>query len=482
MRRILSSLNVLLCLVAFSLIVGFAEPILRAQQDTAKKAEKKDNAREVSVLNRNNYPKLASCQSTQLDHPEAEAKANIARGDLRPFAVFGFTPGDIPGVFCPSGNYRTDGRDGIDSRGGTFVSDVPDACGSHSFSNAPRNRMEAYNRTLAADRRFQKITGCRPSTYCEEKYRKGFGDPKAADPKCPAEPRILYGVARQQPSTELVDVLKEFRSRTPRSRDAITDAFIGALQQAKWDNARLLLAAGADINGRAINAYPDNRKWLPSPLAAALDQNIDQKAKGPMVKWLLSKGADFSNPEAYKALNWAASENNVEAVAQLLARGADPNGGLPKKMQDIYAQAAIPSEAAYSYGPSPLYSAIYQAMLYRRSASNSAHEKLHRAEINVVVIYRAGGRFVANRAVSELREQPNLNIVSVLLAAAHREGRLRELIDYMMLSDSDGFSFSSYDREQRKALLWYLEQVKNCKDIRPVPEIDHVKLCTGGNV
>ena len=111
-----------------------------------------------TALNPHGLSRVAVCESIVIEDPAAEARANIAKEDRRPYMVYGFTPGDVPGVYCASGNYRMEGRVGI------FVSDLPDACGGYVFSNASPDKMQAYNRVLASDAAFQKITGCRPST------------------------------------------------------------------------------------------------------------------------------------------------------------------------------------------------------------------------------------------------------------------------------------------------------------------------------
>lgn len=74
-------------------------------------------------LNPNDFPELSMCAAIPLKDQVGEAKANIEKGDLRPFATYGFFASDVPGVYCPAGNYN------LERRAGTFVSDMPDACG-----------------------------------------------------------------------------------------------------------------------------------------------------------------------------------------------------------------------------------------------------------------------------------------------------------------------------------------------------------------
>lgn len=433
-------------------------------------------------LNPNGLPQIEACKSIKLNDPVAEAKANITKGDRRPFTVYGFTPGDVPGVFCPNGNYR------MESRGGTFVSDIPDACGKNSFSNAPPDAMRTYNRTLAADPKFQEITGCRPASYCEEQYRKGYSSPKERDPKCPAEPEVLSRLAQQSDPAKLSEALQDFADRSPRSRDAITVAFIGAIGRAKWKNTEILLRAGADVNGKAYAGYSDARAWLGSPLAQVFNQNDDQAAKIPRARWLISRGADFRNPESSRALLWAASSNDIEAVNFLLAQGASVHGGYPEKELDQLAKGDIKSAGGgYGYAPTPFYAAIRQATLdwAQRSPKEIAHARSEnrKGRINAVTLYRAGGRFSVGTYYDELRRKPDIKVASIILATAHREGRLEDLIERLLYPNGREAPVLSLDASpELNALIDYLQTVDACPTIRPKPMTDYVKLCASGDV
>ena len=436
----------------------------------------------ATPLNPHRFPALATCQSIALADPAKEARVNIAKGDLRPFAVYGFTQGNILGVYCPSQRYP------MDYRGGTFVSDVPDACGHNVFSNARPDRMEAYNRVLAADPRFQKITGCRPSTYCEERYGKVYFSAVKRDPRCPAIAPLLARVAESGTHDDLVEALGDFRDRSPKSRDAITKAFLNALLRAKWENAAMLLAAGADVNGRAFDAYPDKREWLGSPLAAVFNQNGDTKGKIPRARWLFAHGLTFANPQAHQALTWAASSNDVDAVIFLLSRGASPNGPFPKDELDRLAKGAISSAGgSYSYGMTAFYAALDQATLNRSRDSPedraSADSAEHKARINAVTLYRAGGRFIVGKSYDNLRQRPDIKVASILLAAAHREGRMADVIDRVLYSSGGPRRpAGSIAASAELALVAYLRNVEACPLIRPVPKGDHIKLCAEGDV
>jgi hypothetical protein len=437
---------------------------------------------ERASLNPHGYPKLETCKPLALDDPAASARANIARDDLRPFTTFGFTPGDAPGIFCPKGNYAQ-----LESRGGTFVSDMPDACGTYSYAIASADKMETYNRLLAADRRFRDITGCRPSTYCEEKYRKHGGVGGKADPQCPAEPNILISVAESGTVADLGAMAKAFSDHSPRSRDAITTAFGAALARAKWDNAKLLLAAGADINGRAHDSYADGRIWLGSPLEKVFNQNGDPSTKIAMAKWLFSHGLTFANPKAHQALTWAAFANDVKAVDFLLHAGASPNGMVPKDRQDLLAKGDIRSAGAGSgFGDTPFYTALAQALLPRDrrtpEAAALADAEREKAEINAVTLYRAGGRFFVGMIYDNMGRSPNIHVVSILLAAAHREDRFGDLLDRIAEGFTQNVTAKTDISADRRAMMTYIQQVKNCPLIRPAAKRDYVKLCAVGGV
>jgi hypothetical protein len=431
-------------------------------------------------LNPRGLPQITACRSIPLADPIAEARANIARGDRRPFTVYGFTPGDVPGIFCPSGKYQ------LESRGGTFVSDMPDACGGMSFSNAPRDKMLAYNRALAADPKFQQITQCQPSTYCEEKYRKGYGDASRRDPQCPAEPQVLVRVAQAGTTATLSDALKDFRGKDAKSRDVVTAAFVASLEKAKWDNAEALLRAGADINGRARDAS-SGKQWLGSPLEAVFNQNNDLRNKMTRARWLFDNGLTFVNPGAHQALTWAASSNDTEGVNFLLAKGASPNGSLGKVEQDELARGNIQSAGGgYGYGMTPFYQAIGQAgnRWARRTPEEIAHAdaEQHKGRVNAVTLYKAGGRFFVGKVYDGLRQQPDIKIASILIAAAHREGRASDLIDRILFPNGTDAPFNAGATREERALLAYIQAVKACGKLQPVVRQDDVKLCRTGNI
>ncbi|BBE34991.1 ankyrin repeat domain-containing protein [Sphingosinicella microcystinivorans] len=427
------------------------------------------NAARATPLNPKGYPAIAMCRTIGLSDPEREAKENITRGDLRPFTVYGYWAQDVPGVFCPNGKYP------IDKRGGTYVSDIRDACGQMSFSTAPPEKMKAYNRILAAQPRFQEITGCRPATYCEERYRKGMPVAAVQDPRCPGEPAVLFRIAQQGETAALTEALKDFSDRDPQTRDAITAAFLAALRRGKLENAERLLAAGADINGRVHDTHPNGRKWFDSPLSAAMSVTESSEKRIAIAQWLFGHGLNFSNPRTHQALS-AVAHDDVKMVEYLLSKGASPNGMASKEELDRTANGNIATADTPGNGR-PLYAAIRHA-LQRRGRDTPrdkawADDEQRKAEMNAVTLYSAGARFsVDSKFEDELRVMPNIHIASVLLAAAHREGRLIELMDRLMPSKG----------EQWEELRQYFQKVRACKTIRPVARVDHIKLCAYGDV
>lgn len=433
-------------------------------------------------LNPEGLPQIAACKSITLDDPVAEARANVAKGDRRPFTVYGFTAGDVPGVFCPKGDYS------MESRGGSFVSDMPDACGKYAFSNAPGDAMREYNRTLAADPKFQEITGCRPATYCEEQYRKGYSNRRERDPRCPGEPEVLLRLAQQPDAVKLSEALNDFDDGSPRSRDAVTAAFVSAIRSAEWENAEILLRAGADVNGKAHDTYPDDREWLGSPLAQVFNQNRDKTDKIPRARWLMSKGADFRNPRSSGALTFSVFSNDVEAVNFLLKNGAPlTNKNYPPAELDRMANGDIRTFVHASFTPTPFHVAIQQAAKNwaRRTPEEIAHaEAEHRkARMNAVSLYRAGGRFLVGTYYDELRRKPDIKLASIILAAAHRDGRLNDLIERLLYPGGRERPILSPDASpELRALIAYLEKVTACSEIQPVPKGDHIKLCRIGDV
>jgi len=425
---------------------------------------------------------LPTCERITLTDPASLAKANIAKGDRRPFTVFGFTQNDVPGVFCPSGDYD------MQSRGGTFVSDMPDACGAMVASVADPKQMLIYNRTLAADPEFQRITQCRPSTQCEERYRKRPSGRQTRDPECPAEPQLLSDVAARGSVLELQATLNDFTERSPANRDAKTAAFVAALGAAKWANADVLIKAGADLDGRGY-AEP-KRPWLGSPLAAIFNQNQDKSSKLDRARWLFASGATLANPAANDALKWAAASNDTASVRFLLAKGALPNDN-PARYPDGYHERMFTGSIESAgggpgYGDTPFYMALEEATRNwaRRTPEEIAYAETERrtGRINAVILYRAGGRFIVGPIYNGLRRSPDLKVASILFAAAHRAGRLEDLTNRILYPNGKDKPLSLGDTADERAFVSYVRAVQACPRLRPLPRVDDIKLCATGAI
>lgn len=427
-------------------------------------------------LNPNAFPSIPRCEKISLEDPVEEARRNIRKDDRRPFTVYGFTNGDVPGVFCPSGNYI------MESRGGAMVSDVPEVCGENfSFSNADDNTMKAYNRELASDPRFQEITQCRPATYCEERHQKFGSGAVERDPQCPGEIAVFLSVAANGTQTALKAILEEFADTSPKTRDLKTSALLRALGRAKWENAEILLQAGADVNGRAFDSYPDEREWLDAPLAQVFNQLQDGDAAIERARWLMSKGADFRNPNSSNALLWAASTNNSEAIDFLLAAGARANGNVSEAELDRMATADIRTAGGMSRS-TPFYAALSEATKRwgRRTSEEIGHADTEnrKGRENAIRLLEAGGRFQTSVIYPRFRQDPDIKAMSIILAAAHREGRTKELVERMLYPNGKDRPTSPEDASgELREFLEYLEKVQACFEIEPKSMGDFIELC-----
>lgn len=469
-------------LTAVAVALGFAHLFLNTDSDSVivDPSSRGPQSSERS-LNPHNYREARRCESIDLDNPEEEARQNIAKGDLRPFTIFGFGKADVPGIFCASGNYN------LEARGGTYTSDIPDACGGDvSYSHAPPKKMEAYNRALGADKKFQQISGCRPSTYCEERYGKGWSGATERDPRCPANHEILLRVAERGTSDKLAEVLADFDARIPHSRDAITQAYLGAIAQAEWSNVEMLLKAGADINGRARSPETAKRRWLGAPLPQAFNRNENADKILERVSSLLRRGANFDNPGNHMALSSAAASNDPEAVRFLLDKGASPNGAMTREDLDRSAKGSIAS-AGSGFPQTPFYTAIRQArQRWSRdtlSDIDHAEREKRKGRENAVALWQAGGRFLVGSGYDALREDPDIAVASIYFAAAHREGRLQDLAERLLYPNgTEKRANPANATPEQLRFITYVQAVRACRFISLRPQRDRVKLCAYGDV
>ena len=406
----------------------------------------------------------------------------MARGDYRIFTVFGFTPGDAPGLVC------TGEGGGTVSRGGTFVSDMPDACGAFSHSNADPAKMRAYNEEVGRYALFRRMTGCRTADYCETTYGK-HGDPRGRDarpdPRCPNEPAILIAMAANAEPNALDPAIRSYDPKAPGFRDTLTQALIAACGRAKWANARLLVGRGADIDG--IVADPDRRSGQSSPLNEVFNQNDDKAGQLPMARWLFAHGATVEKSQGHVALKWAAYSGNEAAVNFLLARGASPNGSIGARDFKQLTEGSIQSAGGgYGYGDTAFYAAIDHAQSSR--AERTPQEKAwadgerRSGERIAVKLYKAGGLFFVGKVYDDLRRNPSTNIASILISAAGRQARADELIDRIL----EGVARNPARRPELQPgidrLRAYLIAVKSCTRRTRVPRDVSIKLCAYGDV
>ncbi len=82
----------------------------------------------------------------------------------------------------------------------------------------------------------------------------------------------------------------------------------------------------------------------------------------------------------------------------------------------------------------------------------------------------------------DLRREPDIKVASILLATAHREGRLRELIERILYPSGGHDPMDPGRTAEERALVAYLRKVDRCADIRPVPRGDYIQLCRSGDV
>jgi len=120
-----------------------------------------------------------------------------------------------------------------------------------------------------------------------------------------------------------------------RSKNRFT-AFQFAVQQGNLAIARMLLAAGADVNETAPDGIGGDtnarRLFKPNTEAGALLTAIDSGHQ-EMAKFLIDNGADVNQHGAGRTpLHSAIQQTMPELVKLLLAKGADPNARLERPM------------------------------------------------------------------------------------------------------------------------------------------------------
>jgi ankyrin repeat protein len=120
-----------------------------------------------------------------------------------------------------------------------------------------------------------------------------------------------------------------------RSKNRFT-AFLFAVQQGNLAIARMLLAAGADLNETAPDGIGGDtnarRLFKPNTEAGALLMAIDSGHQA-MAQFLIDSGADVNQHGAGRTpLHSAIQQAMPELVKSLLSKGADPNARLERPM------------------------------------------------------------------------------------------------------------------------------------------------------
>lgn len=158
-------------------------------------------------------------------------------------------------------------------------------------------------------------------------------DPNATEGALKQTALMLAIVENHVPVVRLL--LEVGGSATARTANWFTPLLFAA-QQGNLDAARLLLAAGADVNEAAPDGIGGNTnasaRFVADTEAAALLVAIDS-GHPEMALFLLERGADPNHDGAGRtALHAAVQRKMPEVVGALLARGADPNARLAKRL------------------------------------------------------------------------------------------------------------------------------------------------------
>ena len=269
---------------AVTVPVPSADPTARDHRPDPRAEQRRLEA----ALNPNGIPVDRLCVTVDMPDPVAAAQERISQGDRRPFKVGGFVHRpDIPGMVCTSESIQG----AIPPRGGSFVSDIPDVCGGkRSFHNVPPASAALYNQTLAADPVFQRITQCRPTDVCEQ-IERTFNPKSGFQPQCAASHVILGRLASFGETNQFERALKAYPKETREQRDGLTQALNQAISLGRMDRAKALVAAGADVHGKLSTG-----ERTMNPLYQVFNQNSNKPDKISMATWLISKGADFTNP------------------------------------------------------------------------------------------------------------------------------------------------------------------------------------------
>jgi ankyrin repeat protein len=153
-------------------------------------------------------------------------------------------------------------------------------------------------------------------------------------------------------------------------------ALLFAARSGDTDTARLLLAAGADVNDR----LPDGASAL---VVAA------HSGQGAFAKMLLDKGADANAAGAgYTALHAAVLRGDLDLVKALLAHGANPNAPLAKGTPSRYYSKDWALNASALVGSTPLWQAARygDVPVMRALAAAGADPKVAHTDRSTILI------------------------------------------------------------------------------------------------
>lgn len=272
-----------------------------------------------------------------LQSAERLARAAAAARDYRVYLNIGLGVHNAPGLTCidPRARYRL-GRRGWN--------EIPDTS-EPPHTDASPEAAELFNRTLGADKAFQRATGCRPLNPCETRFGptnpdNGYwGDRQRSfrlDRQCLDHPGQLIESV-QSGSLANVEFLlrgapKGWRTKDVRGRDIYDWALIEAARRGRADVLDRLLAKVA--TGRVSVDVPER-----SIEAAMLTALTQPRMRNPeralaLARRLHSKGArlayrrevnislltEFLGNSSYR------HPARLQIVDWLLAVGADPNG------------------------------------------------------------------------------------------------------------------------------------------------------------
>lgn len=268
-----------------------------------------------------------ACKAQNMVDPEGTARRNASQGRVGVYIISGFVERvDAPGVMCEAGDRNA--YEKLPSAGGIAVTDIPgQACGR---PQPGIEQMEIYNRSMASTTEFQRATGCKAATVCEQRYVKNYYLARTADPDCATYALALGGAAVNATPIQLSGMIT--KAKAADADKAMTFAYIAALENARWENARVLVQAGVDPNAR-IDREDSGASAIKSQ--DALEAIFRRTQYGPPKKdaveqamWHADHGLKIAGDGAERALTQAVDAQDRKQIAYLLE--SPVTGGGPK--------------------------------------------------------------------------------------------------------------------------------------------------------